>query len=189
MPGENDTFDRDASLLLYATEEMTAEQRAAFEQKLASDPELAAELAELQRAQQLAFSSISELDRQDRPAVSDAVAVRRASRAIQQWQMKRQMRPSASPDAKGLPLPWWMYPAAAAASIVVGFLVWSSRQEVPALQADDQVKRSFEFAQAEEEALADALAESFAPIEFADSALPGPHDVGVFFLMPEESSQ
>src|SRR6185369_4629459 len=47
----------------------------------------------------------------------------------------------ATPPAqkKGLPLPWWSYPAAVAASLIIAFLVWSSRQPVTGQLDPEQV--------------------------------------------------
>jgi hypothetical protein len=50
--------------------------------------------------------------------------VRRVVRAMRQWQAGRVARPAPAPAKPGLLYPWWAYPLAAAASIVIAFLVW-----------------------------------------------------------------
>jgi hypothetical protein len=133
---------------------------------------------------------MTELDRLQRPPVGDGVATRRAMRAMQQWQTSRMSRLRSPAVVKSLPLPWWMYPAAAAAALIIGFLVWSSRQEVGPMPAPDMVKSHFEDVHADNVELADNLETWFDParIELAEStATEPPQDDGAFFLTPEET--
>jgi anti-sigma factor RsiW len=186
MPNETEHRDREGLLLLYAAGEMDAQQRGEFERLLASDTELAAQLAIVRAAQQRVGDELAELDRHERPPVSDAVATRRAMRAIQQWQVERSTSRRQTTPTRTLPLPWWMYPSAAAAALLIGVLVWSSRQEVPALNAPEQSKRNIELAAEEEDTLAEELDDSFAIEEVADLSLVRSDDVGAFFITPQE---
>ena len=128
MTSHNEHLEREASLMLYLADEMSPAEREAFDQRLAGDAALRAELEALAEAQVASLAALENADRTARLPTSQNVAVRRVARAIQQWQARR-IKP-AEPARRGLPLPWWCYPAAAAASIITAFLVWSSRQEV-----------------------------------------------------------
>ena len=129
MIREPEQLDRDALLMLYLAQEMPAAEREAFEQRLAGDEALAVELEALRSAQDVSFAALAHGDSARRLPASESVAARRVSRAIHQWHVGR-VKPSSETRRRGLPLPWWCYPAAAAASIVTAFLVWSSRQEI-----------------------------------------------------------
>ena len=154
-------------LTLYLADEMAPAERAAFEQRLASDETLSAELQTLRAAQEAAFEAINRADRSSRLPASQGVAVRRVIRAVQQWQTRR-LKPTLEPARRGLPLPWWCYPAAAAASIITAFLIWSSRQEVgptpPALNHQQWVER-------QEEDLAKWMGSSFAFDDAGDGSV------------------
>jgi hypothetical protein len=116
-------------LVLYLAGELANGEKTALEKRLAAEPKLAAELDRLRAAQAFCNGAISHGDQTARLPVSEGVAVRRVSRAMQQWQVDR-VRAMPPVKKKGLPLPWWCYPAAAAAAIIVGFLIWSSRQPI-----------------------------------------------------------
>src|SRR5688572_10614120 len=103
MASESEQHERETTLLMYAADEMSAAERAEFERRLASDPQLAAELQQLRAAQQRVEAGLAELDQQQRPPVSDAVAVRRAARAMQQWQLRRSSLQASPPAVKALP--------------------------------------------------------------------------------------
>src|SRR5688572_28967312 len=110
MKSEQEQYDRETLLMFYVADELSAEQRDAFERRLASDAQLAAEVRELQAAQRRVDAGMKELDRLQRPPVGDGVATRRAMRAMQQWQTSRMSRLRSPAVVKSLPLPWWMYP-------------------------------------------------------------------------------
>ena len=158
MARETEQLDRDASLMLYLAEEMPAPDRDAFEQRLGADGALAAELEALRRAQEVSFAALAHGDGARRLPASEGVAARRVSRAIHQWHTGR-VKSSGESRRRGLPLPWWCYPAAAAASIVTAFLVWSSRQEIAPMPA---VVTPFHFVDLEREQLADLMDSSLA---------------------------
>src|SRR2546423_14207733 len=84
---------------------------------------------------------------------------------------------------------WWAYPAAAAACVIIGFLIWSVHQPVVnKLDPGDQVKASLQYQEADAEALADQLETQFDVQQEAnaDDAMrsPIPGDADMFFLSP-----
>lgn len=189
MPGQPEQLDREGMLLMYLADELPFEQRVALEKQLQADSALAGELDALRAAQARVHDGMAELDGSERPPVSDAVAVRRAARSIQQWKVGRLSRRPAS--AKVVGMPWWPYPAGVAAALVIGFLVWSSQQEVTPLHADTESKSQFEFANAEADALAEGLNAWFAPDRGMepDTGIAQPEDVGAFFFMPIDAQE
>ena len=187
MGNEPEQLDREASLMLYASGEMSPEQRVAFEAQLASDAALAADLQRAHEAMGAAEQSIRALDERQRPPVSASVAVRRAERAMQQWAVDR-LRAPAGPAKLGRRMPWWSYPVAAAAIVIISFLVWSGRQEVPAIEADRQTQSNIAMASAE--ALAEQLDDEFALAGMSAeeqelSEIEGPR---TFFINPGEEA-
>jgi hypothetical protein len=121
-------------LLMYLSDELSGRDRAAVEQRLESDAEFAAEL-ERTRAREAAFmAAFRDADRARKLPLKPDVAVRRVARAMHDWQMDRAAAAAATHSPiRSFRIPWWGYPAAVAASIIVGFLVWSNNQNVTAL--------------------------------------------------------
>lgn len=158
MARETEQLDRDAALMLYLADEMTAPDRESFEQRLGAEAALSTELDALRSAQDVSFAALAHGDAARRLPASEGVAARRVSRAIHQWHIGR-VRPSSEQRRRGLPLPWWCYPAAAAASIVTAFLVWSSRQEIGPMPPVVTAKH---FAEMERQQLADWMDSSLA---------------------------
>jgi anti-sigma factor RsiW len=141
MSGQLNDLDNDSLLVLYISGELANGEKAAFERRLANEPALAAELEKLRAAQTFCAETIASADATAHMPVGEGVAVRRVSRAMQQWQVDH-IRATQTTHKKGLPLPWWSYPVAVAASLIVGFLVWSSRQSVEKLANDPTVNTS-----------------------------------------------
>ena len=198
MPTETEQLDRDALLMLYAADELSPEQRAAVEARLAAEPELAAELGMLRSAQDQCFAALAHADEHDRLPVSEGVAVRRVSRAMKQWQVRRALAANAVvPAAPRRKLPWWVYPSATAAALIVGFLVWSVRQPVGNVMPADP--KFNDYAQAQERELAEWMRQSFSmrsdfrdDQEFYSSAVSVSHDDGSDMdgvFLREESEQ
>lgn len=199
MASQIDQLDRDALVMLYLVDELSPEERAEVDRRLAGDAELAAALAQAREALVRTTELLTGLDERQRMPVNEGVAMRRVSRSIHQWLLRRTVNPTA-PAKRGLPLPWWIYPTAAAASVIVAFLVWSQRQPVGPLPADPEATRNMQLAEAdgEAEALADWLEAGFEPRadaadhaddEAASPASPGPQapdDAGAFFIPPRE---
>jgi anti-sigma factor RsiW len=155
-------LDRDSMLLMYLAEELSPGDRAEVERRLAIDPELTAALASMRDLQSGSELSLAVSDAQTALPMTCDTAVRRASRAMKQWQVDRQHQPPAGvPTKMHFRIPWWSYVAGVAASIIVGVLVWSSnipdagsqimtaqeireQQERLALDLDEQLRPGLE---------------------------------------------
>jgi hypothetical protein len=138
MSSQLNDLDSDALLVMYLAGELTNGDKAALERRLANEPALAAELQRVRDAQAFFGQSMQSADAHAKMPVGEGVAVRRVSRAMQQWQIDR-IRATPPAQKKGLPFPWWSYPVAVAASLIIAFLVWSSRQPVGSIDADQSV--------------------------------------------------
>ena len=121
--------NNEAVLLMYLAGELPAEDRADVEQQLTTDGGLRAELEQLRSAENLLTLAMSEADGVAMPPVTEAArqsaAVRRVSRAMVRYQLEvahRAPQPQVDAPARGLRLPAWSYPFAAAAIILVGFV-------------------------------------------------------------------
>jgi hypothetical protein len=114
-----------AVLLMYLADELPAEDRAEVARRLAADAGLRAELERLRSAYESFAAAVQRDDRSGRLPVPESVAVRRVGREMRQWHARR-LAAAARPAALApmLRYPWWAYPVAAAASIVLAFLVW-----------------------------------------------------------------
>ena len=198
MPAQMDNLDREAAMILYLAGELEPAEREAFERRLAAEPELAAEVAQVRAAQQSVISEIARLDSHTRLPTSEAVAMRRVSRSISSWLASRTAAPT-PPVRNGLPLPWWSYPAAVAASLIIGFLVWSSRQEVKPMDASPEARRELTAMEAEQAELAewltttlDATADASMDTEIDRLLSTGrPDEFNAVYVspLPEENSQ
>ena len=115
-------------LLMYLADELPEQDRYALEQRLATDAGLRQDLQQLEDAQQVAFDALARLDELSPLPVSESAAVRRASREIRR-RLVRSHEPGESlaiePRQRSL---WWIYPAAAAAVVLLGFAIWMPRQ-------------------------------------------------------------
>jgi hypothetical protein len=116
--------NNEAILLMYLAEELPAEDRAEVDQMLAADAGLRNTLERLREAQDGLAAALPALDRIGRLPVPESVAVRRVVRSMEQWQARRLANPPAAVVGPTLRYPWWAYPMAAAASVVIAFLVW-----------------------------------------------------------------
>jgi len=159
MPVELDNLDRESAMILYLAGELEPAEREAFEQRLASEPQLAAEVEQLRAAQEAVGAELARADRSARLPVSEGVAVRRVSRAMSNWLVGRNAAPMQM-SKKQTPLPWWSYPSAIAASLIVGFLIWSSRQEVPPMAPLPEAQHELSVMEAEQSELAEWLSTS-----------------------------
>ena len=138
MGSQLNDLDNDSLLVLYVHGELTNGDKAALEKRIANEPALAAELQRVREAHGFLTQTMQSFDTSGRMPVGEGVAVRRVSRAMQQWQVDR-IRTAPPAQKKGLPLPWWSYPVAVAASLIIAFLVWSSRQPVTGQLDPEQV--------------------------------------------------
>jgi hypothetical protein len=69
-------------------------------------------------------SALARLDQHDELKVPQAAVVRQAVRAMRQWQLQRPRSMPAPQAVRGAVLPWWAYPLASAAIIVLALLAW-----------------------------------------------------------------
>jgi hypothetical protein len=114
----------EAVLLMYLAGELPPQDRAEVEQMLATDPSMRGALDRLREANDAFESAMPALDRATRLAAPEAVGVRRAVRAMRQWQARRLAAPKPAEARRKFQFPLWAYPVAAAASVVIAFLVW-----------------------------------------------------------------
>lgn len=121
----------EAVLMLYAADELSPADRAEVERRLAADAGMRAELERLRHANDVFAAGMASLDRSTRLPMPEAVGLRRVARAMRQWQADRARRPAAVVDRPALRYPWWAYPVAAAASVVIAFVVWWGNAERP----------------------------------------------------------
>jgi anti-sigma factor RsiW len=130
--------NNEAVLLMYLADELPADDRMEVDHMLAVDPALRAELEELRTAQAAVVGALDELDKSQPPPLSQAVAVRQVSRVMNQWKVDRLARqPNTAPYSR-LRFPWWVYPSASAAAIILAILVWwGMKSEAPVDLARD----------------------------------------------------
>ena len=159
MSVQLDNLDRESAMILYLAGELEPAEREAFERRLAGEPQLAAEIEQLRAAQQSVASELQRADNSARLPVSEGVAVRRVSRAMSSWLVGRNAAPIQI-VRKNAPLPWWSYPSAIAASLIIGFLVWSSRQEIKPMEPLPEAQRELSLMEAEQSELAEWLTTS-----------------------------
>ena len=124
----------EALLLMYAAGELPAEDRAQVEQRLEADPALRAELDRLRELNGSIDEALVELDTGTRLPVSEGVAVRKVGRVMRQWQTARMAPQVAEEPVDQLRFPWWSYPLATAAAVLLALLVWWGQQDGPPMQ-------------------------------------------------------
>lgn len=117
-----------AILLMYLADELEAEDREEVEQLLTSDAGLRAELEQLRQSQQEVLSALDELDQGDASIWRQEAAVRQIGRLIRQWQVQNRPPVVVKTQRKSLAYPWWSYPTAAAAAVLLAFLAWWGNQ-------------------------------------------------------------
>jgi hypothetical protein len=183
---------KQAVLLMYLAGELPPHDRVEVERMLAADPALRAELDRLREAQETFAAAMPALDRATRLPVPQAVAVRRVVAAMRQWYEMRRARPAPAPEVKPLRFPWWAYPMAAAASLLIAFLVWwgnSERREGPAdyaVRAPVPYEAAYAANPAMDVALAWEMGDTVDEPEEARS-LVEPSDYNIFFLSMDDA--
>lgn len=120
--------NNEAILLMYLSDELSAEDRGEVEQMLASDAAMRAELDGLRSLRDEATGALARVDAAARLPVAEHIAVRRATRMIRQWQLDRAQAPPPEPPLRELRFPWWSYPLTTAAAVLIAFLVWWGNQ-------------------------------------------------------------
>ena len=110
-------------LLMYLADELPAEDRLEVERRLATDPDLRRQLDQLRLTHEATGEVLSRLDASSAQAALEQAVIRRTGRAIRQWQARPPRREAAREPGDRLRFPWWAYPSAAAASILIALLV------------------------------------------------------------------
>jgi anti-sigma factor RsiW len=112
-------------LLMYLADELPPVDRAEVTQMLASDANLRAALGQLQSAYEGAQEGLRSLDASSRATQSsENAAVRRVMRAVCRQLAAPPVVPTPVVEPRKLHYPWWAYPTAAAAAILLAFLTW-----------------------------------------------------------------
>ncbi len=100
----------------------------AFERRMTADPVLAAKIDAMRAMEDQVFARIAHLDETAVSTINTAASARQASRVIRQWVVDQARRPAGDAEPQHIfRFPRWSYPLAAAAAIVVAFLVWSDQ--------------------------------------------------------------
>lgn len=118
-------------LMMYAAGELSAEDRGHVEQRLANDAALRAELDRVRELTGTVDDALERIDASTRLPVSEGVAVRKVGRVMRQWQIDRMAPPPVEEPQDQLRFPWWTYPLATAAAVLLAFLVWWGQQDGP----------------------------------------------------------
>ena len=119
-------LNNESLLLMYLADELPAEDRADLEQMLASNPALQTELETLREAYTGAAEALRSADKRERMPISSNIASRRVGRAVQSWHARRLSMPASQREGRGLRLPWWAYPLASSAAVVLVIVSWWS---------------------------------------------------------------
>ncbi len=115
--------NNEAIALMHLADELSPDDRAEVDALLGVDANLRAELANLREAHVVIDAALADADAAEAFANPEP-AVRRVSRMIRaRLALPATDAPAAPPMAR-LPYPWWAYPMAAAAAILLAFLVW-----------------------------------------------------------------
>src|SRR5438874_10607079 len=127
MPDGIQQLEDSSLLILYLADELSAEERAVVERRLAGEPTLANDLEQLRAARQGSDAAFQNADAVTRLPMHQDTAVRRVSRAMKQWQLDRLVKTPAPPASRRyFHIPWWGYASAALVGIIVTVVVWSS---------------------------------------------------------------
>jgi hypothetical protein len=110
-------------LLMYLADELPAEDRLEVERRLVTDPDLRRQLDQLRLTHETTAEVLSRLDASSAQAALEQAVIRRTGRAIRQWQARPPRQETAREAGDRLRFPWWAYPSAAAASILIALLV------------------------------------------------------------------
>jgi anti-sigma factor RsiW len=117
--------DRDESyLLLYLADELPAGEQALLEQRLRTDDALSAKLEVMRSLRDEMERAVGQVDQATPLAAKQDAVVRGTRRMLDQWHADRLAKAARTPVQKGLRYPWWAYPVATAAAIILAFVVW-----------------------------------------------------------------
>ncbi len=116
--------NNEAVLLMYLADELPAEDRAEVEQLLRNDANLASLLEALRDTDRQVHAALDDIDAGLKPVVSESAAVRQVVRAMNKWAINRSAPPPPKALDTGRRLPGWVYPMAAAAMLLIGYVSW-----------------------------------------------------------------
>ena len=128
------SLNDDDLLLLYLTGELPAERLAEFEQRIAHEPGLRAQLATLEDAYHAAESALRTADASERISLSASTAARRVGQQVRSRQARQTGRVAIAPRRQrpARTMRWAYLGTAAAAAIIAGFTVWYGLRPEPA---------------------------------------------------------
>ena len=126
MKDEFNNLDTDESLVMYLAGELPDVQRSQLERDLAGSASLRARLEDLRTAHRLIEAEIAAGPRAEIAASSSTM---RTIRAMRQWQTEQLARPASLPNGKQFKMPSWGLPAAVAAAVLIGFVIWWGNQQ------------------------------------------------------------
>jgi anti-sigma factor RsiW len=125
MPSLLEQLGNEQAMLMHLAGELPPEDAAELEAMLKTDPRLAREAEELREMRDSVFSSLERLDRLEPPPLTDAMALRNVRRELNLQRLSLISAESAEKSlGKRLRYPWWVYPMATAAAVLLAFLVW-----------------------------------------------------------------
>lgn len=114
----------EAVLLLYLAGELPEQDKAEVEHLLQRDSGMRDQLEHLQSTMAFVEQEFISADASVSAASTDAV-IRSTLRAMRQWRATGISRTPITPEPQtSLPMPWWCYPLAAAASILLALAAW-----------------------------------------------------------------
>ncbi|HTL31067.1 MAG TPA: hypothetical protein VL282_17685 [Tepidisphaeraceae bacterium] len=128
----NQLDNDEAVLLMYLSDELSHQERSQVDRRLAAEPALRLQLDSMRGAQDSTLAAMQMLDNSERLPTVQGAASRRVIRAMQRWQAGREIEQAAQakPNRFRFYIPVWTYPVAAAAIIIVGFVLWGMNIEV-----------------------------------------------------------
>jgi anti-sigma factor RsiW len=116
-------LNNESLLLMYVAGELPGDDRAEVERMMASDAGLREQFEQIRTAYVGANDAIAGADRSERLALPAGAAARRVGQATRAWYARRVSLAAAAAGERGgrrgLRFPFWSYPMAAAAAIVL----------------------------------------------------------------------
>jgi anti-sigma factor RsiW len=135
-------LDDQAILLLYLTDELTPDDRAAVEARLAAEENLRAELDNLRSAHDSVARGLAALDAQQPLRAGVEPAQRDLVRQIKQWQTRRLAGANAGANRtarrRGM---YWLVPFCGAAAALFAVIIWWGSAANPQLPPEDNIPR------------------------------------------------
>jgi anti-sigma factor RsiW len=124
MSDETEYSELDARILLFVAGELPQPQARELEARAARDPAVANRVKELEELLRSTEIALQKADQALRPLASESAA-RSFGRRAREWHLARAAAeaPSSAP-ARRLAYPWWAYPLASAAAVVLALTVW-----------------------------------------------------------------